>query len=344
MNANATMTHMNSTGDHDPTGCFPNDRPPSIAARCRAARGVRGGGGPRGMGARKVHRLRCDEPSRPAGFACGAALVAVLLTGAPALPGASALAFAQSEASSSIAISAEPVNASNQDQEKDKDEEKDQEAQPDDQAAGDDEAEGDAGEPLSLDELLEIAEEGGDAGGDEAGIGDVRDELSPENQPAGPPISQLFLEAMEAMGQSASRLSEERDPGLVTQRHQEEALRKLATLIDQATRQQQQQQQQNQQQDQKPGRPEDPQQGQQQQQQGRQAGEQAATRDSRPGRREAELEGEIEETRLEWGSLPERIRELLLQGRNDAPASLYKRLTELYYQRLAEESEEGEPE
>ena len=45
----------------------------------------------------------------------------------------------------------------------------------------------------------------------------------------------------------------------------------------------------------------------------------------------------LEEERTEWGNLPERVRDMLLQGSKEKFSSLYKQLTREYYRRLAEE-------
>ena len=47
--------------------------------------------------------------------------------------------------------------------------------------------------------------------------------------------------------------------------------------------------------------------------------------------------GLLESHRAEWGHLPPRLRDELLQGINERFSSVYKQLTERYYQRLAEE-------
>jgi hypothetical protein len=47
---------------------------------------------------------------------------------------------------------------------------------------------------------------------------------------------------------------------------------------------------------------------------------------------------ELEESRVEWGRLPDRVRELILQGRRDRVSTLYERITREYYRRLAEEA------
>jgi len=193
----------------------------------------------------------------------------------------------------------------------------------------------------TLDDLLGLEDDAEKTdGAEETGGADIHDQLNPEQAGSGSPIAQLFLEAVKAMDESATRLENRSDAGLVTQRYQEEALLKLTMLIKQMQRKQkkpnQKQQQQKQQSGKKP--PENPKKG-QKPQPGQTPGDQAAVTDSRPPRRETELDGAISESRLEWGNLPARVRDLLLQGRNESPASLYRRLTELYYKRLAEESE-----
>jgi hypothetical protein len=56
-----------------------------------------------------------------------------------------------------------------------------------------------------------------------------------------------------------------------------------------------------------------------------------------PSPQDADPNSILEETRSEWGNLPQRVRDMLLQGRKDSYSPLYKRLTEEYYKRLAEE-------
>lgn len=191
----------------------------------------------------------------------------------------------------------------------------------------------------TLDDLLGLGDdaEQTDGAGETEGA-DIHDQLNPEEAGGGSPIAKLFLDAVKAMDASATQLEDRWDAGLVTQRYQEEALLKLTMLIKQMQRKEQKpnQKQQQQQSGKKP--PENPSKG-QKPQPGQVPGDQAAVSDSRPPRREADLDGAISESRLEWGNLPARVRDLLLQGRNESSASLYRRLTELYYKRLAEESE-----
>ncbi|MBX3354066.1 MAG: hypothetical protein KF724_00030 [Phycisphaeraceae bacterium] len=168
-------------------------------------------------------------------------------------------------------------------------------------------------------------------------------------------LKDTFEEAVASMRGSMERLGVHQDPGIETQRMQEDAVRRLDALIDAARRMRQQQQQQSQsQRDQQ-------QQQQQQQDQAEQEQQQAASRPSerrqdaaarREARQNAGREGEaeppelqegalnevMEEGRVEWGSLPPRIRDLVQQGRRDRVSSLYLRLTEEYYRRMAEEA------
>jgi len=190
-----------------------------------------------------------------------------------------------------------------------------------------------------LDELLGLDENESDVGAKgKTGLPDINKSLNPEDEQQGPPIAKLFLEAIQAMNSSADRLNNEHDPGLVTQRMQEDALLKLAALIKQAQKQgkksKQSGKQEQQQKKQKPAN-----QKKQSQSQQKNPGDQAATTDSRPAGRQTDLTGNISENNTEWGNLPARVRDLLLQGSNESSALLYRHLTELYYKRLAEEAE-----
>lgn len=187
-------------------------------------------------------------------------------------------------------------------------------------------------EPPGLDELLGLTK---DRPANERPPTDIIEKLTGEGEDeGGPDIAALFVEAIESMEQSASRLLDQRDVGLATQRYQEEAILKLDTLIAQAQQQQNRQQQPQQQQSPQQAPPQ-----QQQQQQNQPGTEASRDGDNRPPLRQGELDGAMAESGSEWGSLPPRIRELLRQGRGDVAARLYQRLTEIYYQRLAEEAQ-----
>ncbi len=197
-------------------------------------------------------------------------------------------------------------------------------------------------DPLpTLDELLGLDESGDESDDTDGEDAPVRtdaadDELDRELDPE-KPIADEFLEAVNLMRESAGRLSEQTDTGAVTQRLQEDILRRLDELISKSSEQssssssssssQQQQQQQQQ-----------PNQAQrdmsnQNVTEGENAQDAPAQQDARLGA-QATLDG------ARWGSLPERLREALLQGSSDRYSSLYQSMTEMYYRKLAEEASE----
>ena len=70
--------------------------------------------------------------------------------------------------------------------------------------------------------------------------------------------------------------------------------------------------------------------------------QQAANGDNRsentpPGLRTGALRPEEAADLAAWGSLPERVRDALVQGSSDSFSAAYRRLTEAYYRMLAEE-------
>lgn len=203
--------------------------------------------------------------------------------------------------------------------------------------------------PPSLDDLLGI----GSGKDDEAADADADDATSNPNAAeldralGGKPVGQLALEVLESMQIASTRLKDRRT-GLVTQRTQEDVIKRLEMLMDAAAQQQSQQQQSSssssssqQQQQQDPGQQRSSQQ--QQSEGGEQSGQESETAGSEagegtpPGFDGNVTSGSLEESRTEWGSLPERVRDMLLQGRQERFSSLYERLTREYYRRLAEE-------
>lgn len=190
-------------------------------------------------------------------------------------------------------------------------------------------------EPLpDLDELLGLPGEG-DA--------DAPPVISPEDLELeraldAQTVSEMFQQAIQQMADAATLLRESHSAGPATQRVQEEIIRKLEKLIEEAEKQQSQsssssssQQQQQQQQQQQPQQP---------QANESQQTNQGDNRDERlpPGGQEARLAGEIDAMAAAWGALPARIREALLQGAGDTYSSLYESMTEAYYRRLAEQN------
>jgi len=143
----------------------------------------------------------------------------------------------------------------------------------------------------------------------------------------GEAITQTFEDAVALMNDSAKRLGDRQDTGIDTQRMQAEAIRKLEVLIKNAQQQQQQSksQQQQQQQQQQQNQPNQQQQQQQQQQGDNQQEIQP------PGAQSGDLS--------RWGGLPTRLRDALLQGADERFSTLYRSMTERYFERLAEEAE-----
>lgn len=197
--------------------------------------------------------------------------------------------------------------------------------------------------PKSLDELLGLEEEEGQSRA--ADVAEREQEAELKRRLLQQQINESFAQAIDKMRLSAELLDEEFDAGLGTQRVQEEVLAKLDELIEAASQQeggsagssssssrQQSQQQQ-------PGR----QQRQQQPNQGDQRNDSAS--DSQEGdpppREDGAINTIIDETRTEWGHLPQRVREMLFQGSRDQYSSIYERLTAEYYRRLAESATGG---
>jgi hypothetical protein len=160
-----------------------------------------------------------------------------------------------------------------------------------------------------------------------------------------------ILKAISEMEQAGQRLRTRQDAGIDTQRIQESVLKRLDQAIAIAQKQKQDQQQQ---QKQKGAGQQKQENGSQQNQPQQKPGEQQA---NKPGEKQPSNEGNkneqvspekvgataggpIEESRIEWGRLPARIRGELDQGLAEKFSPLYKKLTEAYYRRLAEEGKD----
>lgn len=202
-----------------------------------------------------------------------------------------------------------------------------------------------APKPLpSLDELLGTAPgtpagpQAGPTPGTDPKPGDA-DAPELDRALSGDELGELFEQAVTLMGDASQRLNAGKDAGLPTQRVQEDALRKLETLISQMQKNQsssssskpQPQNQQRQQPNQpRPGRP----------------GQQPGPGENKgevnpPARQDGALNPQLDSARAAWGSLPARVRDILLQGSSDRFSTRYQRLTEEYYRRLAEQGGGG---
>ncbi len=212
----------------------------------------------------------------------------------------------------------------------------------------------------SLDDLLGIAQSDTDAAAAE-GARAQRETLA-RSLSAGEAQSTLES-AINSMKRSATLLREQ-ELGLSVQRLQEDVLARLDALIDSAQQQQQRRQgasssasgrsgqQENQPGAQKKpgGSGSDAEEAKRRQAandrargaQGAQDGSPQAGTGNNPGEAppvEATIEGGIlEETEAEWGSLPPRTREILRQGTRERMSSVYRKMTEAYYRRIAQEA------
>jgi hypothetical protein len=199
--------------------------------------------------------------------------------------------------------------------------------------------------PSSLDELLGIEKEKPASSQPDAAAKDNSEELKRKLNET--EAADAFEAAIQKMSLSADLLDTQFDTGLGTQRVQEDITNKLDLLIKQAKKQKSkskssssssnQQQSRNQQDQPKPDK-------QQNKSQNQEAGDKRNNKpsDSREGDppelQEGDLNKVMDETRTEWGNLPQRVRDMLLQGRKEKFSNLYEQLTQEYYKRLAEEA------
>ncbi len=191
--------------------------------------------------------------------------------------------------------------------------------------------------PASLDDLLGL-----DRDEDEAKAGDAARKQSQrelQRRLDEKEITDAFLVAINRMASSAERLDELFDPGLATQRIQEDILAKLDQLIDKAQSMNSQSSSSSsssssQQSSMKPGQ----QSGSSQSNGDRKDGQaQDSQQGGPPARQEGDINTLLQQGAIEWGNLPQRLREELQQGRGDEYSSMYRKLTDEYYKRLAEE-------
>ncbi len=187
--------------------------------------------------------------------------------------------------------------------------------------------------PPSLDELLGL--DGIQDNAAEQAARQNQEEL--ERRLSDVDLGDVFEVALEKMGISADLLDGDLDSGLGTQRVQQDILARLDQLIDIAQQMSQQQQQSSSGGGSGQGKPKP---GAEQQQAGgprSDSGDQGDHADDPPPAQEGDINTIIEETGSEWGHLPERLREMFGQAQKGHISALYRKLTEQYYKRLAEE-------
>lgn len=187
----------------------------------------------------------------------------------------------------------------------------------------------------NLDDLLGIP---GQPKSGEAGVPDPS-KMDLDRLLTGDEIGDAFKEAVTLMGDAAKRLKEGKDASLTTQRLQESIVRRLDQLLSSLDQQQQQQQSSSSQQQQNQDKKQS--QNVPSQQQGDRKEESKSENDGTattpPGRRDGALRPGLEAVRSSWGMLPARVRDMLVQGSNDTFSSMYEKMTEAYYKKLAEQ-------
>lgn len=152
-------------------------------------------------------------------------------------------------------------------------------------------------------------------------------------------IGDAFKQAVTLMGDAAKRLEESKDTGLATQRVQEDVIRRLDQLLASLERNQSSQSQSSQSEDDQQSQKNQPNQA---KKPAKQSGQPTAQGDGTqewegPAKQEGPLRPGLDSARAAWGSLPARVRDMLLQGSSDRFSSKYDELTRAYYKRLAEE-------
>ena len=190
--------------------------------------------------------------------------------------------------------------------------------------------------PPSLDELLGL--DGDEDNAAEQAARQNQEEL--ERRLSDVELGDVFDVALEKMEISADLLDGDLDSGLGTQRVQQDILARLDQLIDIAKQMSQQQQMSSSGGGSGQSKPKPGAEQQQQQQAGgqrSQSGSEGGQAVDPPPGQEGDINTIIEETGSEWGHLPERLREMLEQAQNSHISGLYRKLTEQYYKRLAEE-------
>ncbi|MFZ4573105.1 MAG: hypothetical protein ACOYN0_01830 [Phycisphaerales bacterium] len=191
----------------------------------------------------------------------------------------------------------------------------------------------------TLDELLSLPGTGVGTPGDRG-----REELDKKLGESS--VDDDFVRATDLMKRSADRLTGDKDAGLDTQRMQEDTLKLLDKMLDEAQKrrrkqQKQQQQQQQQQQQSQQSQQQQAQSQQQQQQQGKdKQGSEAQSNPDGGGNNSKGTDGDLNAlTGKEgsWGNLPPHVRDALRQGLGDRFSSMYRAMTEQYYRRLAKD-------
>ncbi len=160
-----------------------------------------------------------------------------------------------------------------------------------------------------------------------------------EPELTGDQVSAAFKSAVKDMSVVGTRLNERADAGLDTQRMQESILRRLDQIIASAKKQQQQgksgKSDQNKNQKEQSGSRQN--QGQKSQKGQAQKNNQGDGRGTQGSPDDHKAGAATDEAGAGWGSLPARLRDELIQGRDDRFSAPYETLTQQFYKRVAEE-------
>ena len=205
-----------------------------------------------------------------------------------------------------------------------------------------DHADGETNDNADMDAATDAAADGAvDAAVDGAADADEPVRLGADQ------TSQLFEAMIGEMRSAAKLMREDEDAGARTQRLQDAALRRLEQIIAQAESQQQGGSSSKGQQQQDQGAASAAQQNSDRTAQSGSSSssdgnpnEQADGREGgmdRPGGGDAVI-NPFRESRTEWGNLPPRLRDELVEGANERFSPVYRQLTEWFYKRVAEET------
>lgn len=159
--------------------------------------------------------------------------------------------------------------------------------------------------------------------------GELNRQLSPQES------QDDFETAVSLMDETAQHLQKSADAGIDTQRLQKQVLEKLDKLIDQARKQNSKSKSKS-----KSKQNSDSQSQNQKTQQSSQAANQQQSTNSVGENNVPMTQGKLNPPpggSAAWGKLPERLRDALMQGRDDKYSSVWEVYTREYYKRLAEQ-------
>ncbi len=189
---------------------------------------------------------------------------------------------------------------------------------------------GGAGEPLpSLDEMLGLEDAGA--------ADDAQHGRELERKLTAREAAEALRRAVQLMEDTADRLEAPGGSGLVTQRLQEDIIRKLDMIIDSAKKN-------NQSSSGSSSGASSPGGSRAQPARQQSGGQQSGGRGDNTGQvgapapRDAVLGPDTLMDPAAWGALPDRLRDALQQGVSGTFSSAYRRLTEAYYKKLAEQA------